>query len=138
MASSFFEQIAHEFERPFQNPVLVFSLILFIILLSPILLRKLKIPGIIGLIISGVIIGPHGLNVLEQNSAVKLFSTIGLLYIMFIAGLELDLKEFQRNKNKSLVFGFLTFTIPLIFGFPVCYYLLKYDFTASLLISSMF
>lgn len=138
MASSFFEQIAHEFERPFQNPVLVFSLILFIILLSPILLRKLRIPGIIGLIISGVIIGPHGLNVLEQNSAVKLFSTIGLLYIMFIAGLELDLNEFQRNKNKSLVFGFLTFTIPLVFGFPVCYFLLKYDFTASLLISSMF
>jgi len=138
MAGSFFNQILQEFERPFQNPVLVFSVILFIILLSPILLRKLKIPGIIGLIISGVIIGPHGINVLEQNSAVKLFSTIGLLYIMFIAGLELDLKEFQHNKNKSLVFGFLTFTIPLVFGFPVCYYLLKYDFTASLLISSMF
>jgi len=138
MASSFFNQIAHEFERPFQNPVLVFAVILFIILLSPILLRKLKIPGIIGLIISGVIIGPHGLNVLEQNSAVKLFSTIGLLYIMFIAGLELELKEFQHNRNKSLVFGFLTFTIPLVFGFPVCYYFLNYSFTASLLISSMF
>jgi len=138
MTSSFFDHIAHEFERPFQNPVLVFSVILFIILLSPILLRKLKIPGIIGLIISGVIIGPHGINVLEQNSAVKLFSTIGLLYIMFIAGLELDLKEFQRNKNKSLVFGFLTFTIPLVIGFPVCYYFLNYSFTASLLISSMF
>ncbi|HZL08748.1 MAG TPA: cation:proton antiporter [Prolixibacteraceae bacterium] len=138
MATSFFNQIAHEFERPFQNPVLVFAVILFIILLSPILLRKLKIPGIIGLIISGVIIGPHGINVLEQNSAVKLFSTIGLLYIMFIAGLELDLKEFQRNKNKSLVFGFLTFTIPLVIGFPVCYYFLDYSFTASLLISSMF
>jgi Kef-type K+ transport system membrane component KefB len=138
MASSFIEQISHEFQRPFQNPVLVFSVILFVILLSPIVLRKLRIPGIIGLIISGVIIGPHGINLLEQNSAVKLFSTIGLLYIMFIAGLELDLKEFQRNQNKSLVFGFLTFTIPLAFGFPVCYYLLKYDFTASLLISSMF
>ena len=134
MASSFFDHIAQEFERPFQNPVLVFSLVLFIILLSPILLRKLKIPGIIGLIISGVIIGPHGINFLEQNSAVKLFSTIGLLYIMFIAGLELDLKEFQRNKNKSLVFGFLTFIIPLTIGFPVCYYFLNYDFTASLLI----
>ena len=138
MASSFFDHIAQEFERPFQNPVLVFSLVLFIILLSPILLRKLKIPGIIGLIISGVIIGPHGINFLEQNSAVKLFSTIGLLYIMFIAGLELDLKQFQRNKNKSLVFGFLTFIIPLTIGFPVCYYFLNYDFTASLLISSMF
>lgn len=138
MANSFLEQITHEFDRPFQNPVLVFSVILFIILLSPIVLRKLRIPGIIGLIISGVIVGPHGINLLEQNSAVKLFSTIGLLYIMFIAGLELDLKEFQRNQNKSLVFGFLTFTIPPAFGFPVCYFLLKYDFTASLLISSMF
>lgn len=138
MASSFFEHIAQEFERPFQNPVLVFAVVLFIILLSPILLRKLRIPGIIGLIISGVIIGPHGINFLEHNSAVKLFSTIGLLYIMFIAGLELDLKEFQRNRNKSLVFGFLTFIIPLTIGFPVCYYFLNYDFTASLLISSMF
>lgn len=138
MTGSFFDHIAHEFERPFQNPVLVFAVILFIILLSPIVLRKLKIPGIIGLIISGVIIGPHGINWLEKNSAVTLFSTIGLLYIMFIAGLELDLKEFQRNKNKSLVFGFLTFIIPLTIGFPVCYYLLNYDFTASLLISSMF
>ncbi len=138
MTSSFFDMIAHEFERPFQNPVLVFAVILFIILLSPILLRKLKIPGIIGLIISGVIVGPHGINMLEKNSAITLFSTIGLLYIMFIAGLELDLKEFQRNKNKSLVFGFLTFIIPLTIGFPVCYYLLDYGFTASLLISSMF
>lgn len=138
MASSFFDLIAHEFERPFQNPVLVFAVILLIILLSPILLRKLKIPGIIGLIISGVIIGPHGINMLEQNSAITLFSTIGLLYIMFIAGLELDLNEFQRNKNKSIVFGFLTFIIPLTIGFPVCYYLLDYSFTASLLISSMF
>lgn len=138
MGLHFFDHIAHEFERPFQNPVLVFALVLFIILLSPILLRKLKIPGIIGLIISGVIIGPHGINFLEQNSAVKLFSTIGLLYIMFIAGLELDLKEFQRNKNKSMAFGFLTFIIPLAIGLPVCYYLLNYNFTASLLIASMF
>jgi len=138
MADSFFSHLAQEFDTPFQNPVLVFSVILIIILLSPIMLRKLKIPAIIGLIISGVIIGPHGLNVLEQNSAVKLFSTIGMLYIMFIAGLELDLKEFQRNRNKSLVFGFLTFSVPLLFGFPVCYYFLGYDFTASLLISSMF
>lgn len=138
MANNFFEHIIHHFDRPFQNPVLVFALILFIILISPILLRKLKIPGIIGLIISGVIVGPHGINLIEQNSAVTLFSTIGLLYIMFIAGLELDLKEFQLNKNKSIVFGFLTFALPLIIGFPVCYFILGYGFTASLLISSMF
>lgn len=135
---SFFEELMHEFQLPLQNPVLIFSLILLIILLSPILLRKIKIPGIIGLIISGVVIGPHGLNILEQSSAIDLFSTIGLLYIMFIAGLELDLNEFKANKNKSFVFGFFTFVIPLAVGFPVCHYILGYDFNSSFLTASMF
>ncbi|MRX68718.1 transporter, CPA2 family [Flavobacterium resistens] len=134
----FFRHFIHEFELPLTNPVLIFSLILFIILLSPILLKKINIPGIIGLIISGVIIGPHGLHLLEKNSAVNLFSTIGLLYIMFIAGLELDMNEFKANRNKSLLFGFFTFIIPLSIGFPVCYYLLQYGFNASFLTASMF
>jgi Kef-type K+ transport system membrane component KefB len=136
--TDFFEHLMHEFELPLGNPVLIFSLILLIILLSPILLRKLNIPGIIGLIISGVIIGPYGLNILEKNSAVDLFSTIGLLYIMFIAGLELDMNQFKANKNKSLLFGFFTFIFPLSIGFSVFYYLLNYNFNASLLTASMF
>lgn len=136
--TDFFNHLMHEFELPLGNPVLIFSLILFIILLSPILLRKLNIPGIIGLIIAGVVIGPHGFNILEKNSAVELFSTIGLLYIMFIAGLELDMNEFKSNRNKSFLFGFFTFIFPLTIGFPVCYYLLGYDFNASFLTASMF
>ena len=136
--TDFFQHLAHEFELPLSNPVLVFSLVLFIILLSPLLLRRLNVPGIIGLILSGVIIGPHGLNMLEKNSAVDLFSTIGLLYIMFIAGLELDMNEFRTNRNKSLWFGFFTFIFPLSIGFPVCYYFLGYDFNASLLTACMF
>jgi Kef-type K+ transport system membrane component KefB len=136
--NEFLEHIKHEFQLPLANPVLVFSLILFVILLAPVLLRKLKIPGIIGLIVSGVIIGPFGLNFLEKNSAVELFSTIGLLYIMFIAGLDLDMNEFKTNRNKSLLFGFFTFIIPLAIGLPVCYYGLGYDFNASFLIASMF
>lgn len=136
--TDFFRHLMHEFQLPLANPVLIFSLILFIILLSPIVLRKLNIPGIIGLIIAGVVIGPHGFNILEKNSAIDLFSTIGLLYIMFIAGLELDLNEFKSNRNKSLLFGFLTFIIPLGIGFPVCFYLLEYDFNASFLTASMF
>lgn len=123
---------------PLKNPVLIFSLILFIILLSPLLLKKINIPGIIGLIIAGVVIGPHGLNILAKNSAIDLFSTIGLLYIMFIAGLELDLNEFKSNRNKSILFGFFTFIIPLAIGFPVCFYLLKYNFNTSFLTASMF
>ncbi|MDY0202227.1 MAG: cation:proton antiporter [Tenuifilaceae bacterium] len=136
--TDFFKHLMHEFELPLGNPVLIFSLILFIILLSPILLRKLNIPGIIGLIIAGVVIGPYGLNILEKNSAIDLFSTIGLLYIMFIAGLELDMNEFKSNRNKSLLFGLFTFIFPLGIGFPVCYYLLGYDFNASFLTASMF
>ncbi|RAV28310.1 cation:proton antiporter [Sinomicrobium soli] len=131
-------QLKHEFELPLSNPVLVFSLILFIILLSPILLKRLNIPGIIVLILSGVLIGPYGLNILEKNSAVDLFSTIGLLYIMFIAGLELDMNEFKANRNKSVLFGFFTFIIPLAIGLPVCYYLLGYNLNSSLLTASMF
>ncbi len=134
----FLNHLIHEFELPLRNPVLIFSLILLIILLSPILLRKINIPGIIGLIISGVVVGPYGLNILEKNSAVDLFSTIGLLYIMFIAGLELDMNQFKANRNKSLLFGFFTFIFPLTIGFPVCFYLLGYDFNASFLTASMF
>lgn len=132
------ENILHEFQTPFTNQVLIFSVILFIILLVPIIFNRFKIPGIIGLIVSGTIIGPFGFNLIARTAAVNLFSTIGLLYIMFIAGLELDLGEFRRNRNKSIVFGILTFLIPIALGFPVCYYLLGYGFNTSLLTASMF
>lgn len=136
--NEFLQFLQHHFSLPLQNPVIVFSIILFIILLSPILLKRINVPSIIGLIVSGIIIGPHGFNIIENNSAIKLFSTIGLLFIMFIAGLELDMIEFKSNKNKSLLFGFFTFIIPLSFGFPICHYLLGLDLNASLLVSSMF
>jgi Kef-type K+ transport system membrane component KefB len=136
--NEFLEILYHEFELPLSNPVLVFSLILLIILISPILFRRLNIPGIIVLIISGIIIGPFGVGLLEQNAAIDLFSKIGLLYIMFIAGLELDMNQFKVNRNKSFAFGFFTFILPLTIGFPVCYYLLGYDFNASFLTASMF
>lgn len=136
--NDFLEMVSHEFELPLSNPVLVFSLILLIILVSPILFRRLNVPGIIVLIISGIVIGPFGFGLLEQNAAIDLFSKIGLLYIMFIAGLELDMNQFKVNRNKSLLFGLFTFAIPLIIGFPVCYYLLGYGFNASFLTASMF
>ncbi|MFD2517343.1 cation:proton antiporter [Salinimicrobium flavum] len=136
--NEFLDILYHEFELPLSNPVLVFALILLIILVSPIVLRRLNIPGIIVLIISGIVIGPYGVGLLEQSSAIDLFSTIGLLYIMFIAGLELDMNQFKANRNKSFLFGFFTFILPLGIGFPVCYYLLGYGFNASFLTASMF
>ncbi|WP_118196161.1 cation:proton antiporter [Albibacterium indicum] len=137
MDKGFIEHIKHAFETPLSNPVLVFALILFIILLSPILLRKVKVPAIIGLIVSGVIIGPHALNILERNIAVDLFSTIGLLYIMFVAGLELDMNDFGKNKYKSLTFGSFTFLVPIIFAYPLFYFVFGYDPAASIMIAVM-
>lgn len=132
-----------EFQFPLKNPVLIFSTILFIILLSPILLRKVKIPAIIGLILSGVIIGPNGIGLigsklLESDGSVKLFSTIGLLYIMFMAGLELDMSQFKKYRIKSFTFGFFTFIIPIALGYPICLFGLGLNPTASILTASMF
>ena len=136
--SKVLENLQHIFQTPFQSSVLIFAVILFIILLAPLIFRSIKIPGIIGLILAGVIVGPHGLNLIAKNSAIDLFSTIGLLYIMFLAGLELDLKGFANYRHKSLVFGFFTFILPISIGYPVCRYLLDFGFETSFLVSSMF
>src|SRR5256885_6366384 len=126
MNLNIWDHALQQLHRPLTSPVLIFTLVLFIILLSPILMEKIRVPDIVGFIIAGVIIGPYGLNLLSKNLAVELFSTIGLLYIIFIAGIELNLAKFKKKKHKSFVFGFLTFSIPIIIGFPVCYYLLNY------------
>ena len=131
------DRFVEEFTLPIHNSVLSFTIILIIILLAPFLLRKIRVPGIIVLILAGIIIGPQGFNLIAKDEAVDLFSTIGLLYIMFLAGLELDANEFSRNKNKSILYGILTFAFPLIIGFPVCYYIMGYGFLTSLLAASM-
>ncbi|MGZ8525436.1 MAG: cation:proton antiporter [Chitinophagaceae bacterium] len=126
-----------EIRFPLQDPVPIFAIVLFIILLAPILLRKLRIPSIIGLILAGVAVGDHGFNIIAKGS-IDLFGRAGLLYIMFLAGLELDMAGFKKNKYKSLMFGFFTFAIPMGLGFILCQYLLHFNFMASLLVSSMF
>lgn len=126
------------FSLPLTNPVIIFSLVLFIILFAPILFNKIKVPHIIGLIVAGVIIGPYGLNLLLRDSSIVLFGTVGLLYIMFTAGLEIDLEQFKKNRFKSFVFGLYTFLVPMILGTPAAYYVLNFSFPSSLLLASMF
>jgi len=123
---------------PLKNPVLLFSLILFIILFAPLILNKLKIPHLIGLIIAGAIIGPHGFNLMLRDSSITLYGTVGLLYIMFLAGLEIDIAEFKKNSGKSLYFGMLTFLIPMALGTFAGLYLLEFPMTTSILLASMF
>lgn len=123
---------------PLKNPVLLFSLILFIILFAPLILNKLKIPHLIGLIIAGAIIGPNGLNLMLRDSSIVLYGTVGLLYIMFLAGLEIDMADFKKNSKKSLVFGLLTFSIPMTLGTLISKYFLEFSWMTSVLLASMF
>ncbi|MDX9880720.1 MAG: cation:proton antiporter [Prolixibacteraceae bacterium] len=123
---------------PLENPVLIFSLILFIILFSPILLNKIRIPHLIGLIIAGVVVGPFGLNLIARDSSIVLFGTVGLLYIMFIAGLEIDFADFKKYLWKSSIFGFYTFIIPMVLGILAGIYLLGFGMETSVLLASMF
>ena len=123
---------------PFTNPVLKFLLILVIILFTPILLNKIKIPALLGLIIAGAVVGPYGFNLMERDSGIILSGTAGLLYIMFLAGLEIDLADFKKNSKKSLVFGLYTFIIPMVLGILVSLYILEFSMPTSILLASMF
>ncbi len=123
---------------PLANPVLKFLVILVIILFAPILLNKIKIPHLLGLIIAGAVIGPNGINLMERDSSIILSGTAGLLYIMFLAGLEIDLADFKKNSNKSLVFGLYTFIIPMVLGTLTGLYVLDFSWPTSVLLASMF
>jgi len=130
--------VAESFKLPLENPVLIFALVLFIILFGPLVLNRLRIPPIIGLIIAGAIIGPNGFHVLSRDAAIVLFGTVGLLYIMFLAGLEIDMQEFRKNKYRSFLFGLLTFLVPMAVGAAASIWILGFDMNTSLLVASMF
>ncbi|MDY5533896.1 MAG: cation:proton antiporter [Butyricimonas virosa] len=123
---------------PLTDPVLKFLLILVIILAAPLLLNKLRIPHLLGLIIAGAIIGPNGFNLVLRDSSIILSGTAGLLYIMFLAGLEIDLGDFKKNKWKSLTFGMYTFLVPMALGTLVGLYVFNFSMLTSILLASMF
>ena len=123
---------------PLTNPVLKFLVILVIILFAPLILNKIKIPHLLGLIIAGAVIGPNGINLMERDSSIILSGTAGLLYIMFLAGLEIDLADFKKNSKKSIVFGLYTFLIPMTLGTLAGLYILGFSFPTSILLASMF
>jgi Kef-type K+ transport system membrane component KefB len=126
-----------EISFPITDNVLLFLVLLIIILLAPILARQIKLPGIVGIIIAGVIVGPNGLNIIAMSSAIELLGSIGLLYIMFLAGLDINLLDFRKNKNKSIVFGLITFIIPQVVG-TFLFRTMGFSWTASILVASMF
>ena len=129
---------AMDFTLPLADPVLKFLIILLIILGAPLLLNKIRIPPLLGLIIAGAVIGPHGFNLVLRDSSIILSGTAGLLYIMFLAGLEIDMGDFKRNSLRSLTFGLYTFCVPMALGIVAGYYLLGFSWLTSVLLASMF
>lgn len=115
-----------DFALPLSNPILIFSLVLFVILFAPLILDRFRIPHIIGLIISGLVLGENGLNILSRDESFRLFGAVGLLYIMFLAGLEMDLSDFKKNRKKGVFFGIMTFVVPMVLGSLTGFFLLQY------------
>ncbi|WP_017726952.1 cation:proton antiporter [Halalkalibacterium ligniniphilum] len=123
-------------QQPITDPVLIFAIAMVIFLVAPLLMTQLRIPGIIGLIFAGVIVGPNGLNLIDRDPTIVLLGTVGLLYIIFIAGLEIDLEGFKKYRQRSIVFGTLSFTLPFTFGFTFSY-LLGFSLAAAILLGSI-
>lgn len=123
---------------PLSDPIQIFLLTLLIVLVAPILFRKIRIPGIIGLILAGMLVGPHSLNLLANDVNFKVFGSVGLIYLMFLMGLELDFGGFKKHLLQTAVFGILTFAIPFATGFYIFHYILAYNLLSSLLIASSF
>ena len=123
---------------PIENPVLIFFIVLVIILFAPILLNRIRVPHIIGLIIAGVIIGPNGLNLLARDSSFEIFGNVGILYLMFLAGLEIEMYDFKKCKKDGIIFGLYTFLIPMILGTAISYYTLHLNLMTSILLASMY
>jgi len=119
---------------PITNPTWIFFLVLCIILFAPVLL----IPHIIGMILAGILIGEHGFDILARDSSFELFGQVGLYYIMFLAGLEMNMEDFPAIRGKAIVFGILAFIIPIVLGFFSNILILKYGIVSSILLASMY
>ena len=128
--------IAHLF--PITNPTWIFLVVLVIILFAPLLFNRIRVPHLVGMILAGVLVGENGLNILSRDSSFELFGKVGLYYIMFLASLEMDLEGLKKNRTRGIVFGLLTFLIPLTLGYGVGHWVLGFRWEASLLLSCIF
>lgn len=128
-----FDNIAHLF--PITDPTWIFLVVLVIILFAPLLFNRIRIPHLVGMILAGVLVGEHGLNILARDSSFELFGKVGLYYIMFLASLEMDMEGLKKNRTRGIVFGLITFFIPMVLGYAAGHWILHLRWEASLLFS---
>ena len=124
-------------DAPVTDPVAIFLVIMAIMLVAPLLFERFRLPGIVGLILAGVIVGPNGFGFLERDTTIVLLGTVGLLFLMFMAGLETSLDDLKLNAKKAVIFGLATFAVPMVLGI-VAMKLLGYSTLASVLVASCF
>jgi Kef-type K+ transport system membrane component KefB len=123
---------------PLHEPVLIFALSMLVFLIAPLLFKSFRLPGMIGVILAGALIGPNALHILERDETIVLLGEIGLVYLMFIAGLEININKFIEKIDRSLVFGTLSFLIPQVLGTAAGYFVLDLPFIEALLFASVF
>lgn len=120
------------------SPLLILTIVIGIIWFVPIVCRKIHVPSIVGFILAGIVIGPSVLNMVGENSTIKILGSLGMLYIMFQSGSEIDINDFKQYKYRSLFFGLCTFFIPLGLGVLTSRYLLDFNWTSSLLLGAIY
>ncbi len=125
------------FSLPFSDPVTIFALVMLIILLAPLIFKKLRIPGLVGIILSGTLVGPSVLGLLERDSTIELLGTVGLLYLMFMAGLSIDLNRFEKLRNRSIGFGTISYLFPAAGAYFMGIYVFDYSLSTSLLLGAI-
>jgi Kef-type K+ transport system membrane component KefB/mannitol/fructose-specific phosphotransferase system IIA component (Ntr-type)/nucleotide-binding universal stress UspA family protein len=123
---------------PITDPVVLFAAVAVIILVAPLLAARAKLPGMIGLILAGALLGPNALDWLARDQTIVLLGTVGLLYIVFMASLEIDLAGFRRYRAQSLIFGALSFSVPQVLGAFMALHLLGFETMSAVLLASMF
>ena len=117
--------------------LLKLTIVLTIILLTPMVCRKMHVPSLVGFILAGVLLGPYSLALIQGGEAIQMLGKMGLLYIMFQAGVEIDLNDFQQHKRNALIFGLYTFFIPLLLG-VLTSLLLGFSWITSVLLGAMY
>jgi Kef-type K+ transport system membrane component KefB len=119
------------------SPLVPFTVLLLVALTIPPIFERLRLPGLVGLLFAGILLGPHGVGLLStKTETMKLLSDIGKVYLMFVAGLEIDLKVFRQTRSRSLAFGLTTFLIPLITGTTIGF-VFGFGWNAAILIGSL-
>ena len=120
------------------SPLLILTVVIGIIWFVPIVCRKIHVPSIVGFILAGIMIGPSVLNLVGESPAIKILGSLGMLYIMFQSGSEIDINDFKQYKYRSFFFGFCTFLIPFGLGVITSRYILHFGWMSSLLLGAMY